>query len=536
MDAHGLDREQHGKVLPRERHPFVLGRDLDLMLDDRRRLSHEDRFFGSDIADDPDGQPGPWERLPFRDPDTEGPRDRSDLVFVEVPERLDELELHVRGKARDVVMSLDSVPQLSAALDPVRRDRPLDEGIGTEGLCLPLEQFNEFVPDDGPFFLGIRDSAKGSEELVRGPQDPMVHLEIFQSPCDVFRLVLSHEPGVDVHREEAIAQGVTREDRGGRAVDAARTGDDRLSGDALPNALHLLGDEGLCVERHSPSVRESSRTHFFIASRWSLSFSARRSSLRARISTARIPAFSPRSRPTAATGTPGGICDTLRTASRLSLPLTGTPMTGFVGWAGIVPGRAAESPATPMKTRAVVFRIRSRRRSGVRWADATTISYSIPNSARIEPAFLPTSASLLEPRMTSTSTAIAWDKEGSRIKACALSDGRCTSCLALHDGEQEKSDGDRGPDDRREDHADRLDDDVDQDNAGGARPGVPAPEDSDDEASDEKPDPDLSALAAAEIRRKGTREDQEETERQEQDGHEIHNRIPDIEASHRISP
>src|SRR5207253_7906953 len=101
-----------------------------------------------------------------------------------------------------------------------------------------------------------------------------------------------------------------------------------------------------------------------------------------------------------------------------------------------------------------------------------------PNSARIEPAFLPTSASLLEPRMTSTSTAITWDKEGSRIKACALSDCRCSSCLALHDGEQEKSDRDRGPDDRREDHADRLDDDVDQDNAGGARPGVPAPKNS----------------------------------------------------------
>src|SRR5205809_3362311 len=407
VDPHGLDREQHGKVLPRERHSFVLGRDLDLMLDDRRRLSHEDRFFRSHLADDPDGQPGPWERLPFCDPDTEGPRDRSDLVFVEVPERLDQLELHVRGKACDVVMGLDSVPQLSAALDPVRRDRPLDEGVGVEGLCLPLEQFNEFVPDDGPFFLGVGDSAKGSEELVRGPQDPMVHLELLQSPCDVFRLVLSHAPGVDVHREAAIAQGVTREDRGGRAVDTARTGDDRFSGDTVPNALDLLGDEGLRVERRSPSVRESSRTHFFIASRWSLSFSARRSSLRARISTARIPAFSPRSRPTAATGTPGGIWETLSTASKFSLPLTGTPMTGFVVWAAIVPGNAAESPAIAMNTFAVVFRIRSRRRSGVRCADATTISYPIPNSSRTEAAFFPTSESLLEPRTMRTSTGIA---------------------------------------------------------------------------------------------------------------------------------
>src|SRR5437867_7459103 len=172
-------------------------------------------------------------------------------------------------------------------------------------------------------------------------------------------------------------------------------------------------------------------------------------------------------------------------------------MTGFDVWAAIDPGGAAESPATPMKTRAVVFRIMSRRRSGVRWADATTISYSTPNSARIEPAFLPTSASLLEPRMTSTSTAIAWDKEGSRIKACSLSDCRCTSCLALHDGEQEKSDGDRGPDDRRENHADRLDDDGDQDNARVARPGVPAPRDSRDECSDAQPEPAQSARAAA---------------------------------------
>src|SRR5439155_26017555 len=132
--------------------------------------------------------------------------------------------------------------------------------------------------------------------------------------------------------------------------------------------------------------------------------------------------------------------------------------------AAIVPGRAAQSPATPMKTRAVVFRIMSRRRSGVRWADVTTISYSTPNSARIEPAFLPTSASLLEPRMTSTSTAIAWDKEGSRINACALSHCRRSSRSALHYREQQKPDGNRGPYDCRVHHAERLDHDRDQHN------------------------------------------------------------------------
>src|SRR6267143_6567898 len=114
----------------------------------------------------------------------------------------------------------------------------------------------------------------------------MVHLDLLQRPRDIIRLVLSHEPGVDVDREEPIAQGATRQDRSGRAVDSARAGDDRLPGDAFPDRLHLLRDEGLRVENHSPSVRESSRTHFFIASRWSLSFSVGAVSLKKKSSTA----------------------------------------------------------------------------------------------------------------------------------------------------------------------------------------------------------------------------------------------------------
>src|SRR5437867_10242972 len=314
-------------------------------------------------------------------------------------------------------MGLDPISELAPALDPVRRDRPLDQMVGLEGGRLSLEELDELAPDHGPLLLRVHDAPQGGEEFVRGEDDPVPHAEFLQGLRDVFGLYFAHEAGVDVDREKAISEGATREDRRRRAVDSTGAGDDRLAADGLADGLDLFGDERVRVEHHSPSVRESSSTHFFNASRCSLSFSTRRSSRRARISTARMAAFSPRSRPTAATGTPGGICDTLSTASKFSLPLTGTPITGFVVWAAIVPGSAAERPAIAMKTLAVVFLIKSRRRSGVRWAEATTISYPTPNWSRNELACFPTSASVLEPRTMRTSTGIAGTRWVRGIKA-----------------------------------------------------------------------------------------------------------------------
>src|SRR3989454_58219 len=221
-----------------------------------------------------------------------------------------------------------------------------------------------------------------------------------------------------------------------------------------------------------------------------------------------------------ATGTPGGICETLRTASRFSLPLTGTPITGFVVWAAIVPGSAAERPAIAMKTFAVVFRIKSRRRSGVRWADATTMSYPTPNWSRNELACFPTSASVLEPRTMRTSTGIGWDKVGSWNKGFPLPRRSAETDLALHDCQEEEPNRRGGSDDRREDHADRLGDGADQVGACIVRARVPRPENPDDQTPHEKSDPNLAALPASEVRREGARDHEEEREGQKQDGHE----------------
>src|SRR2546426_865852 len=433
VNADRLHRQEDGEVLPRKGHEAAAGRGLDLFLDDGGRASDEGHPIRRHFSDHPDRESWPGKRLALRDPHPERPGDCPDLVLVEVAQRFDELQLHVLREPADIVVGLDPIPELAPALDPVRGDRPLDQVVGPEGLRLSLEKLDELATDDGPFLLRVDDAPQGREEFVRGVDDPVPHAEFLQRLRDVLGLSFPHEPGVDVDREKAISEGATREDRRRGAVDPTRTGDDRLARDGLADGLGLFGDESGRVEHHSPSVRESSSTHFFNASRCSLSLSTSRSSRNAKISTARMAAFSPRSRPTAATGTPGGICETLRTASRFSLPLTGTPITGFVVWAAIVPRSAANS-------------------------------------------------------------------------------------LALHDCQEEEPNRRGGSDDGREDHANRLDDDVDQVYARAKWTRVPRPQRPDDQAAHEQSNPDLPALPASEVRGEGSGDDQEETEGQEEDG------------------
>ena len=67
-------------------------------------------------------------------------------------------------------------------------------------------------------------------------------------------------------------------------------------------------------------------------------------------------ALSPLSTPTQATGTPLGIWAIARSASSpLSVPLTGTPITGLSVFDAITPGSAADKPAIAMNTFASLF-------------------------------------------------------------------------------------------------------------------------------------------------------------------------------------
>jgi len=133
-----------------------------------------------------------------------------------------------------------------------------------------------------------------------------------------------------------------------------------------------------------------------------LSFAATEASVTAMISAARTAALSPLSRPTAATGIPGGIWTTDSRASMLTAPLTGTPMTGLTVKDATTPGSAADSPAMAMKTSESLPVTSSSTLCGVRCADATAMSNGIPNFFRIAMAFSATGMSLLLPMMMET--------------------------------------------------------------------------------------------------------------------------------------
>src|SRR5712692_1966405 len=111
-----------------------------------------------------------------------------------------------------------------------------------------------------------------------------------------------------------------------------------------------------------------------------------------------------------------------------------------------------------------------------------------------------------------------WDKVGSWNKGFPLPPRSGGPGLALHDCQEEEPDRRGGSDDRREDHANRLDDNVDQVYVRAKWTGVPRPQNPDDQTTHKQSDPDLPALSAPEVCREGSGDDQEVTEGQEEDG------------------
>src|SRR6185295_14806911 len=157
-DAHAPDRREDGERLPDV--AIQAGR-LDLVDDDPVGLAQRLQPLGGDLADDPDRETGPGERLamdhrlgqPELDPDG------ADLVLEQVAQRLDELEPHVRRQPADVVMGLDLLGRLrlrGRALDHVRVQRALGQEVDLAHLLrLLLEDPDELVADDPALLLRV---------------------------------------------------------------------------------------------------------------------------------------------------------------------------------------------------------------------------------------------------------------------------------------------------------------------------------------------------------------------------------------------
>src|SRR6266550_8788271 len=107
--AHDADASDGGQDRERLPQRAVKTRALDLVDDDPVGLAERVQPLGGDLADDPDREPRPRERLAeddrLRQPHLEP--DRPDLVLEQVAQWLDELEAKVGRQPADVVVGLD---------------------------------------------------------------------------------------------------------------------------------------------------------------------------------------------------------------------------------------------------------------------------------------------------------------------------------------------------------------------------------------------------------------------------------------------
>ena len=132
--------EQHHRHLPDV--PVQAGPG-QLLAGDRVGLAQDVEALGGDLADDPDAQAGPGERVAPDDlrGQAELLADQPHLVLEQRPQRLDQLELQVVGQTADVVVGLDvRRPGAAAGLHHVGVERALHQERDLVAGCAALAE------------------------------------------------------------------------------------------------------------------------------------------------------------------------------------------------------------------------------------------------------------------------------------------------------------------------------------------------------------------------------------------------------------
>ena len=124
-----------------------------------------------------------------------------------------------------------AAPVPPPGLDHVRVERPLDEERRVaEPARLLLEHADELGPDRLALGLRVAEPLEPREEAVLGVDRHERHLEVVaEGGDDLLALVLAHQPVVDEHARQLVADGAVDEQRGDRRVDAAREAADDLA-------------------------------------------------------------------------------------------------------------------------------------------------------------------------------------------------------------------------------------------------------------------------------------------------------------------
>src|ERR1019366_3178017 len=165
----------------------------------------------------------------------------ADLVLEELPEGLEEPELHPGGQPPHVVVALDQGRRVVAyrdALDDVGIEGALSQEVGVPYLLERLlEDLDEGVADDLALALGVVDTPEPPEEERRRVDDPQVNLEVpLVERLDHRALVLAQEPVVDEYARELAPYRPVDQRRRDRGVHpAGEPQDDPRASDRRPD-------------------------------------------------------------------------------------------------------------------------------------------------------------------------------------------------------------------------------------------------------------------------------------------------------------
>ena len=147
------------------------------------------------------------------------------LVLEQQAQRLDDLQVHLLGKAADVVVRLDRGRRAvdRTRLDHIRIDRTLRQPLDVLDLNgLLVENLHEVAADDLALPLGVRNARQIAQELGRGIHALDVQPHVLIGLQHLPELVLAQQARVDEDAVEVLADGLVQQHGRHRRIHAAR--------------------------------------------------------------------------------------------------------------------------------------------------------------------------------------------------------------------------------------------------------------------------------------------------------------------------
>jgi len=142
--------------------------------------------------------------------------ERPDLVFEELPDGLDELEVQVLRQSAHVVVTLDGRRRSAdggGALDHVRVERALCQELDIPQLSRFLGEYvDKHFADGLALLFGVSDVLESVQEELLGPGHVQINAEDFTEHfLNLFGLAVAKDPVVHEDAVQPVADGPVQE-------------------------------------------------------------------------------------------------------------------------------------------------------------------------------------------------------------------------------------------------------------------------------------------------------------------------------------